>query len=135
MGHPLASTENARHALLYMCRIRKFEEAVEDLFGRGMMHGTMHLSIGQEASPTGMCMALTIQDQITSTHRGHGHCIAKGADLTRMIAELLGKEKKPSKNAVYFLSAYMSATQGQGIKLDLRTVDPTSAFFCTEILE
>jgi len=49
--------------------------------------------------------------------------------------ELLGKEKKPSKNAVYFLSAYMSATQGQGIKLDLRTVDPTSAFFCTEILE
>jgi hypothetical protein len=74
-----------------MWRIRKFEEAVEDLFGRGMMHGTMHLSIGQEASPTGMCMALTLQDQITSTHRGHGHCIAKGADLTRMIAELLGK--------------------------------------------
>jgi pyruvate dehydrogenase E1 component alpha subunit len=75
-----------------MVRIRKFEEAVEDLFGRGMMHGTMHLSIGQEASPTGMCMALTKADQITSTHRGHGHCIAKGADLIRMIAELLGKE-------------------------------------------
>ena len=52
----------------------------------------MHLSIGQEASPTGVCMALTLRDQITSTHRGHGHCIAKGADLTRMIAELLGKE-------------------------------------------
>jgi len=98
MGHPLASTENARHALLYMCRIRKFEEAVEDLFGRGMMHGTMHLSIGQEASPTGMCMALTIQDQITSTHRGHGHCIAKGADLTRMIAELLGKGRARLKD-------------------------------------
>lgn len=92
MGHPLASVEHARHALLYMCRIRKFEEAVEDLFGRGMMHGTMHLSIGQEASPTGMCLALNLNDQITSTHRGHGHCIAKGADLTRMIAELLGKE-------------------------------------------
>ena len=92
MGHPLSSTEHARHALLYMWRIRKFEEAVEDLFGRGMMHGTMHLSIGQEASPTGMCMAMTLQDQITSTHRGHGHCIAKGADLTRMIAELLGKK-------------------------------------------
>ena len=92
MGHPLSSPAHARHALLYMWRIRKFEEAVEDLFGRGMMHGTMHLSIGQEASPTGMCMALTLQDQITSTHRGHGHCIAKGADLTRMIAELLGKE-------------------------------------------
>jgi pyruvate dehydrogenase E1 component alpha subunit len=75
-----------------MSRIRKLEEAVEDLFGRGMMHGTMHLSIGQEASPTGVCMALNLTDQITSTHRGHGHCVAKGADLTRMIAELLGKE-------------------------------------------
>ncbi len=91
-GHPLGSKANARYALLTMSRIRKFEEAVEDLFGRGMVHGTMHLSIGQEASPTGVCMALNITDQITSTHRGHGHCIAKGADLTRMVAELLGKE-------------------------------------------
>lgn len=91
-GHPLESQENARYALLTMSRIRKLEEAVEDLFGRGMMHGTMHLSIGQEASATGVCMALNIDDQITSTHRGHGHCVAKGADLTRMIAELLGKE-------------------------------------------
>lgn len=91
-GHPLESSANARYALLTMSRIRKLEEAVEDLFGRGMMHGTMHLSIGQEASPTGVCMALNITDQITSTHRGHGHCVAKGADLMRMIAELLGKE-------------------------------------------
>ena len=92
IGHPLSSKEHAKHALLYMWKIRKFEDAVEDLFGRGIMHGTMHLSVGQEASPTGVCMALKITDQITSTHRGHGHCIAKGADLTRMIAELLGKE-------------------------------------------
>ena len=92
IGHPLSSKEHAKHALLFMWKIRKFEDAVEDLFGRGMMHGTMHLSVGQEASPTGVCMALKITDQITSTHRGHGHCIAKGADLTRMIAELLGKE-------------------------------------------
>lgn len=91
-GHPLESSVNARYALLTMSRIRKLEEAVEDLFGRGMMHGTMHLSIGQEASPTGVCMALDIADQITSTHRGHGHCVAKGADLMRMVAELLGKE-------------------------------------------
>jgi pyruvate dehydrogenase E1 component alpha subunit len=91
-GHPLGSSVNARYALLTMSRIRKLEEAVEDLFGRGMMHGTMHLSIGQEASPTGVCMALDISDQITSTHRGHGHCVAKGADLMRMVAELLGKE-------------------------------------------
>ena len=91
-GHPLESAANAKYALLTMSRIRKLEEAVEDLFGRGMMHGTMHLSIGQEASPTGVCMALNISDQITSTHRGHGHCVAKGADLVRMVAELLGKE-------------------------------------------
>jgi pyruvate dehydrogenase E1 component alpha subunit len=75
-----------------MWRIRRFEEAVDDLFARGLMHGTMHLSIGQEASATGACFALRDDDAITSTHRGHGHCIAKGADLERMMAELLAKE-------------------------------------------
>jgi pyruvate dehydrogenase E1 component alpha subunit len=75
-----------------MWRIRRFEEAVEDLYGRGLMHGTMHLSIGQEAVPTAACQALNRDDYITSTHRGHGHCIAKGADLERMMAELLAKE-------------------------------------------
>lgn len=75
-----------------MWTIRRFEEAVEDLYGRGLMHGTMHLSIGQEAVPTGACLALNDDDYITSTHRGHGHCIAKGADLERMMAELLAKD-------------------------------------------
>ena len=56
------------------------------------MHGTMHLSIGQEAVATGACLALTREDLITSTHRGHGHCIAKGAQLDRMMAELLAKQ-------------------------------------------
>jgi pyruvate dehydrogenase E1 component alpha subunit len=56
------------------------------------MHGTMHLSIGQEAVATGVCAALRKTDFITSTHRGHSHCIAKGADLTRMMAELLAKQ-------------------------------------------
>lgn len=82
----------AREALLTMWRIRRFEEAVDDLFARGLMHGTMHLSIGQEAVPTGACLALRREDLITSTHRGHGHCIAKGAKLDRMMAELLAKE-------------------------------------------
>lgn len=82
----------AEDALATMWRIRRFEEAVEDLYGRGLMHGTMHLSIGQEAVPTGACLALERDDYITSTHRGHGHCIAKGADLERMMAELLAKE-------------------------------------------
>jgi pyruvate dehydrogenase E1 component alpha subunit len=89
---PLATAESARHALLTMWTIRRFEEAVDDLFARGLMHGTMHLCIGQEASATGACMALRSDDAITSTHRGHGHCIGKGADLTRMMAELLAKE-------------------------------------------
>jgi acetoin:2,6-dichlorophenolindophenol oxidoreductase subunit alpha len=92
MTHPLSDAATARGALATMWEIRRFEEAVDDLFARGLMHGTMHLSIGQEASPTGVCLALGENDAITSTHRGHGHCIAKGADLTRMMAELLAKE-------------------------------------------
>jgi len=87
-----ADTTASTEALETMWRIRRFEEAVEDLYGRGLMHGTMHLSIGQEAVPTGVCRQLRRDDYITSTHRGHGHCIAKGADLTRMMAELLAKE-------------------------------------------
>lgn len=84
--------EHAKAALITMWTIRRFEEAVDELFARGLMHGTMHLSIGQEASATGACLALHDDDLITSTHRGHGHCIAKGADLERMMAELLAKE-------------------------------------------
>jgi len=82
----------AREVLVTMWTIRRFEEAVDDLFARGLMHGTMHLSIGQEAVPVGACLALSEQDYITSTHRGHGHCIAKGARLDEMMAELLAKE-------------------------------------------
>ena len=89
---PSADPATARACLGTMWRIRRFEEAVDDLFARGLMHGTMHLSIGQEASATGICLALRERDAITSTHRGHGHCIAQGADLTRMMAELLAKE-------------------------------------------
>lgn len=78
-------------ALRTMYLIRLFEEAAEESYMRGMVHGTMHLSIGQEASATGICFPLTIQDQITSTHRGHGHSIAKGADISAMFAEFFGK--------------------------------------------
>ena len=84
--------ESARRALETMWKARRFEEAVDQLFARGLMHGTMHLSIGQEASATGTCLALRPDDLITSTHRGHSHCVAKGADLTRMMAELLAKD-------------------------------------------
>ena len=84
--------DSATAALESLLAIRFFEEAVDGLFARGMMHGTMHLSIGQEAVATGVCAALRKSDFITSTHRGHSHCIAKGADLTRMMAELLAKQ-------------------------------------------
>lgn len=81
-----------KEALRKMFLIRKFEEGAEDSYTRGLIHGTMHLSIGQEASAVGSCMALNDADKITSTHRGHGHCVAKGADLGRMFAEFFGKE-------------------------------------------
>jgi acetoin:2,6-dichlorophenolindophenol oxidoreductase subunit alpha len=84
--------DDARRTLETMWTARRFEEAVDQLFARGLMHGTMHLSIGQEASATGTCLALHDDDLITSTHRGHSHCIAKGADLVRMMAELLAKD-------------------------------------------
>jgi pyruvate dehydrogenase E1 component alpha subunit len=84
--------ELATRVIGTMWRIRLFEEAVDELFARGLMHGTMHLSIGQEASATGVCLAMREGDHLTSTHRGHGHCIGAGADLNRMMAELLAKE-------------------------------------------
>lgn len=84
--------EALKDALKKMFLIRKFEEGAEDSYTRGLIHGTMHLSIGQEASAVGSCMSLTDEDKITSTHRGHGHCVAKGADLGKMFAEFFGKE-------------------------------------------
>jgi TPP-dependent pyruvate/acetoin dehydrogenase alpha subunit len=75
-----------------MCEIRYFEEKAEELYVRGQVHGTMHLSIGQEASSVGSIAALGPEDLIIHHHRGHGHTIAKGADITLMMAEFLGKE-------------------------------------------
>ena len=86
-----STSEGARASLRTMWTIRRFEEALEDLYSRGMLHGTNHLSIGQEAVAAGVCGALREGDLITSTHRGHGHCIAHGADPMRMMAELLGR--------------------------------------------
>lgn len=83
--------EKLKDMLYQMILIRKFEEAVEKLFMQGKIHGTMHLCIGQEPTAVGACAALTIEDKITSTHRGHGHCIAKGTEIPGMMAELLGK--------------------------------------------
>ena len=75
-----------------MVRIRLFEEQVNELYTRALMPGLAHLYIGEEAVAVGICEALQKTDYITSTHRGHGHCLAKGATPDRMFAELLGKE-------------------------------------------
>ena len=82
-----------KEALRRMYLIRRFEEGAEEAYMRGLIHGTMHLSIGQEASAVGSTMALRNTDYITSTHRGHGHCIGKGADPKLMFAEFFGKEE------------------------------------------
>jgi pyruvate dehydrogenase E1 component alpha subunit len=75
-----------------MALIREFEEKVNELYVHGIMPGLAHLYSGQEAVAVGVCGALRPDDYITSTHRGHGHCLAKGASVERMFAELLGKE-------------------------------------------
>jgi len=85
------SPEQLKGALRKMYLIRQFEEGAEESYMRGLIHGTMHLSIGQEATAVGVCLPLAEQDQIASTHRGHGHCIAKGAEISRMFAEFFGK--------------------------------------------
>ena len=75
-----------------MLTIRRFEERVVDMFARGQVPGLTHAYIGEEAIAAGVCDALRKDDYITSTHRGHGHVIARGADLKRMMAELCGKK-------------------------------------------
>jgi pyruvate dehydrogenase E1 component alpha subunit len=81
------------HALhLTMVRIRIFEEEVQRLFLARKLPGFVHVYLGEEAVATGACAALRPTDLITSTHRGHGHAIAKGVDLRRLMAELYGKE-------------------------------------------
>lgn len=80
------------HMYEQMVRIRAFEEQVNELYISAKMPGLAHLYIGEEAIAVGVCEALTRQDYITSTHRGHGHCLAKGASVDKMFAELLGKD-------------------------------------------
>ncbi len=74
-----------------MLTIRTFEETVFEVYRKGWMPGLAHLSDGQEATPVGVCMALRLDDTITSTHRGHGHIIAKGGRVEPMMAEVMGK--------------------------------------------
>jgi pyruvate dehydrogenase E1 component alpha subunit len=86
------SKEQALQMYRRMVSIREFEEHANDLYLRALMPGLTHLYEGEEAVAVGICEALRADDYITSTHRGHGHCLAKGAAPDHMFAELLGKE-------------------------------------------
>ncbi|SES01015.1 thiamine pyrophosphate-dependent dehydrogenase E1 component subunit alpha [Salisediminibacterium halotolerans] len=86
------TSERARWMYQKMCEIRMFEDRVHELFGQGKLPGFVHLYAGEEAVAVGVCAHLDETDTITSTHRGHGHCIAKGCELDGMMAELYGKK-------------------------------------------
>ena len=88
---PKLNRDQALHFYRQMLKIRLFEEQVNQLYLGAKMPGLAHLYIGQEAVAVGVCEALRRDDYITSTHRGHGHCLAKGASVDKMFAELLGK--------------------------------------------
>src|SRR3954463_2952908 len=83
--------DRQREILRRMLTIRRFEERASDDYSAGKIYGVVHCYIGEEAVGVGVCSALDRDDRIISTHRGHGHCIAKGADLNRMMAELYGR--------------------------------------------
>ncbi|MFO7663358.1 MAG: thiamine pyrophosphate-dependent dehydrogenase E1 component subunit alpha [Chloroflexota bacterium] len=86
------SLERVHEMLQTMMLIRAFEEKALELYSLGRVHGTMHLSIGQEATAVGANFALTNNDYLLNTHRGHGHVLAWGSDVNRMMAEFLGRE-------------------------------------------
>ena len=90
-NHMSHSTELLLDLHRRMVRIRLFEEAAGSLAEAAKLPGFLHLYVGQEAVAAGVCAALTDKDQITSTHRGHGHLVAKGGDFNKMMAELMAK--------------------------------------------
>jgi pyruvate dehydrogenase E1 component alpha subunit len=128
--------------------VRLFEEKVYELFGQNLIPGTIHLYLGEEASAVGVCSALRPDDYIQSTHRGHGHCIAKGADLSKMMAELMGKRtgyckgKGGSMHVTDFTKGILGATGvvgsglplavGAGVTIKLKRTDQVVAVFFGE---
>lgn len=89
--------ELAKNFYEVMYRMRRFEEEVFEFYKRGLMPGLAHLYLGEEAVATGACTALKEHDYIGSTHRGHGHLVGRGADTSKMMAEILGKKTGYSK--------------------------------------
>lgn len=140
--------ENLAEIYRKMLEIRCFEEKVFELYGQNLVPGTIHLYAGEEAVAVGVCSSLRKSDYITSTHRGHGHCIAKGADLKRTMAEILGKEtgyckgKGGSMHIADFTVGMLGATAvvgaglpiavGAGLSAKLRKTDQVVACFFGE---
>lgn len=128
-----------------MLEIRLFEEKVFELYGQNLVPGTIHLYVGEEAVAVGVCSNLQKDDYIVSTHRGHGHCIAKGADLAKTMAEILGREtgyckgKGGSMHIADFSIGVLGATAvvgagipiatGAGLSIKLRGTDQVVACF------
>ena len=94
---PRMELEQNLHMYRQMAKIRAFEEQVNELYKGAKMPGLAHLYVGEEGVAVGVCEALRRDDFITSTHRGHGHCLAKGATVDRMFAELLGELPGPRR--------------------------------------
>ena len=131
-----------------MLEIRFFEEKVFDLYAQNLVPGTIHLYLGEEAVAVGVCSILKKDDYITSTHRGHGHCIAKGAELKQTMAEILGKKtgyckgKGGSMHIADFKIGMLGATAvvgaglpiavGAGLSAKLRKTDQVAACFFGE---
>ena len=131
-----------------MLEIRFFEEKVFDLYAQNLVPGTIHLYLGEEAVAVGVCSLLKKDDYITSTHRGHGHCIAKGAELKQTMAEILGKKtgyckgKGGSMHIADFKIGMLGATAvvgaglpiavGAGLSAKLRKTDQVVACFFGE---
>jgi pyruvate dehydrogenase E1 component alpha subunit len=131
--------------LRQMLTIRFFEEKVFELYGQNLVPGTIHLYAGEEAVAVGVCANLRNDDYITSTHRGHGHCIAKGARLDRTMAEILGRKtgyckgKGGSMHIADFSVGMLGATAvvgagipiatGAGLSIKLRGTDQVAVCF------
>jgi pyruvate dehydrogenase E1 component alpha subunit len=128
-----------------MLEIRSFEEKVFELYAQNLVPGTIHLYGGEEAVAVGVCSNLRKDDYITSTHRGHGHCIAKGAETKRVMAEILGKKtgyckgKGGSMHIADFSVGMLGATavvgagipiaMGAGLSIKLKGTDQVVACF------
>jgi len=142
--------ENAKLLEMYrqMLTIRFFEEKVFELYGQNLVPGTIHLYAGEEAVAVGVCANLRRNDYITSTHRGHGHCIAKGARLDKTMAEILGRKtgyckgKGGSMHIADFSIGMLGSTAvvgagipiaaGAGLSIILRGTDQVVACFFGE---